>query len=817
MIYALSSIAAIVKGTKSKIVSDLLVKHICIHTDDITLPLETVFAAMPGALSDGHEYIAKAYKLGVRSFIINDEKYMLPFTDAGYILVENVLSSLQKLAQYHRAQFDIPIISITGSNGKTIIKEWLYQMLFEDEAIVKSPKSYNSKIGVPLSLFQIGKQHTLGIFEAGISQVGEMQTLAEMIKPTIGIFTNIGTAHDEGFDSRAEKITEKGALFQDAGAIIYCHDHEPIAHYIASTYKKTKLLGWSTSDESSYLYLSNKTFTKKNVTLDISFNGEHDQYDFHLTDNSSIENIMHCITYMRYAGLSSTDIKRKIALVSGLEMRLEMKAGVYGSTIINDAYSADLSALKIALDFMQKQSPNREKGLIISKLEQSGMSESAAVKEISHLANHYGLKTVYYISNYTGDLPTCFYNYTSKRELLDKLTEEDIANKAILVKGARSAMLEEVVARLSYRGHSTTLTIDLDALAHNVRTYKELLEPNTEIIAVIKAGAYGSGPVEVARLLQQNGVTRLAVAFVDEAVLLRKQGVTMPIIVFNADINSLPDVYKYDLQLEVYGIEQLQQLRNSTNAHNHSINIHLKLDTGMHRLGFTERQLEEAINILKSSPLLCVETVFSHLAGSESATDDKYTQVQFKTFDRMYTHLCGELNISPKRHILNSSGITRFAERQHDMVRLGLGLYGIDSGGVISHKLKKVHTLVSSLLQVKMLNKGDSVGYNRNTILQKDTLTGVINIGYADGLMRNLGNGKYAVKIGEQFAPIIGNVSMDLIIVDLSLVVKPTVGIDVIIFDESHSLESLATAANTIPYEIMSRISERVERKYIRE
>lgn len=818
MKYTAAELAQIVGATKLVRAGGGDICHISIHTDNIVFPHNTLFAALPGEISDGHRYIPKAYDTGVRFYLASDETAFAGYSDVNVVLVPDVLKALQQLAKYHRQQFSaLPVLAITGSNGKTIIKEWLYQMLYGDYYIVKSPKSYNSQIGVPLSLFQIEKQHDLGIFEVGISKLGEMEAHAKMIAPTVGIFTNIGDAHDEGFDSREQKIAEKAKLFAHCEVVVCCRDHEDVYRELHKLEGKQVVLDWSTRQSDCYLYVRRIAKDADKVVISTLCKGQEDDFEFDYADKSSVENILHCITFMYHMGLSAMAIQKRIRQISGLDMRLEMKAGLQGSTIINDAYSADLNAMKIALEFMNQQAPQKIKEIIISTLEQSGMTEAEVVASVSLLAAANAVTKVHYISDGDVDLPVSFEGYRSKAEFLDQLPMMDIADKFMLVKGSRKARLEDIVHRLSYKGHSTKLLINLDALASNIRVYRSLLAAETEIIAVVKAGAYGTGSVEVARLLEQNGVTRLAVAFVDEAIELRKQGVTMPIIVFNADVMSMRDVVIYDLELEVYTFEQLTQLQGYAAKTGKHIKIHLKLDTGMHRLGFMEAQIDKLISVLSTSKHLIISSIFSHLASSEDQQDDKYTEGQFSLFDKLYSSISTALDISPKRHILNSSGITRFPHRQYEMVRLGLGLYGIDGGRIVSARLRKVHSLHSTVLQVKQLRKGDSVGYNRKTKLDKDTLTAVVNIGYADGLLRCVGNRKYAVHIHGQPAEILGTVSMDLIIVDLSLVPSPMVGDTVIIFDESHPIETLAAAAGTIPYEIMSRISERVERIYIRE
>lgn len=793
--------------------TDTEVTHVSIHSDKITVPSSTLFVALPGNISDGHHYLAEAYATGVRVFMITDASHIPALPDADIVVVADALEALQKLATHHRtAHPDLLTLGITGSNGKTVVKEWLYQLLCDNFYIVKSPKSYNSQVGMPLSIFQMSNNHELGIFEAGISQVGEMRAHARMLRPQVGIFTNIGDAHDAGFESRSQKVTEKLLLFEDTELLIYCKDHTLIHEQVRRLYPNKKTLTWAMNEEADI------NVEVIGDSLAIHYLGQTTNVVLPFVDKASIENILHCISFMLSQNIDLAQIEQKLPLLSGVNMRLEMKAGIQNSIVINDAYSADLSGLAVALEFMQKQGADREKILILSALDQSGMTEDQVLQSVIALLTPLTPIQCLYLSataqttTLASDLITLF---ADKASLLRHLAKQDLSQKTILVKGARKEKLEDIVYKLSSKGHSTRLTVNLDALEHNIRVYRSLLKQDTGIIAVVKAGAYGSGSVEVARTLSRSGVRYLAVAFVDEAISLRKQGIRMPIIVFNADLMSMQDVLRYQLELEVYTLAQLHQLSEYLNGEVATIRIHFKLDTGMHRLGFTGEQLAEAIDVLQGHSQIEVASVFSHLASSEDPSDDTYTRQQFSLFDQYYGQLCSALSIQPPRHILNSSGISRFAGRQYELVRLGLGLYGIDSGGVLTRNLRKVHTLTSTLLQVKNLYKGDSIGYNRKTILKKDTLTGVVNIGYADGLLRNVGNRKYSVVIGGKLAAILGTVSMDLVIVDLSEVPEATVGMDVIIFDERHTIEALAYAADTIPYEILSRISERVERVYI--
>ena len=793
--------------------TDKIIRQVSIHSAQITAPSDTLFVALPGKISDGHLYLSAAYDAGVRAFVITDISYLEQLPACDILVVSDAQAALQSLARHHRSvHHQLSCLGITGSNGKTVVKEWLYQLLCDSLHIVKSPKSYNSQIGVPLSIFQISHTHDLGIFEAGISKPGEMQAHADMIRPQIGIITNIGDAHDAGFSDRTQKAAEKLTLFESTTLIIYSRDHSLIHEHVVDTYPNKSTLTWGTSQEADIVY------TVSGNQLTIQYQGTEVHLQIPFVDRASVENIMHCLSFVLYQEIPLEKISQRLSLLSSIDMRLEMKAGIHNSIVINDAYSADLSSLSIAIDFMNRQGKDRSKVLVLSALDQSGMSESDVLRAVRQLLTNIAPVDCLYLTATASSLlqgDALIKIFARKGDLLQHLAKMDLADKTVLVKGARKDRLEDIVYQLSNKGHSTRLTVNLDALEHNIRIYRSHLKKETKIIAVVKAAAYGSGSIEIARTLSRSGISYLAVAFVDEAISLRRQGIQMPIIVFNADLMSMRDVLQYDLELEIYTLPQLQQLSAYLAGGDSRVRIHLKLDTGMHRLGFTEAQLPQVLDLLSDEKQIVVKSVFSHLASSEDADDDDYTLQQFALFDKLYREICSTLHINPLRHILNSSGISRFKERQYEMVRLGLGLYGIDGGGVLSDQLRKVHTLTSRLLQIKQLYKGDSVGYNRKTVLEADTLTGVVNIGYADGLMRNVGNRAYALLIEGKKAPILGTVSMDLVIVDLTAIDRPIVGMDVVIFDAKHSIEGLAAVADTIPYEILSRISERVERVYI--
>ncbi len=820
MKYQISEIANILEVDSFNLAVESTIKDVSVDSRQISSARYTLFFALPGTMSDGHNYIAAAYNLGVRNFVIVDKTFEGGFADANYLVVEDALKSLQKLATHHRASFpNLTKIGITGSNGKTIVKEWLYQMLHDKFVIVKSPKSYNSQIGMALSLLAIEDYHQIGIFEAGISQKGEMINHLNMLQPDIGLITNIGQAHSEGFSSEAEKAREKMILFDSAEMIIYRTNFSEVGDVYNDKYKDTNTFTWCTLGTADIVVNYNSA-TSQNRKIGFEYKGEKHLLVFHLIDLPSFENIMHCITLMLHLGIEPNELQERINRVSGLKMRLEMQTGIQNTIVVNDAYSADLDSFSMAAEFLKQHAPDRTKMAIISAFDQSGMDEKEVFEQIVQTASLWNLTELIYISEnefeiVDEDIKLSYYK--SKEALLDDLDNIPIQDRGILIKGARKYKLEDINRRLIEKSHSAELSIDLNALEQNLRVYKSYLKSNTGIIAVVKASAYGSGSEEVAHLLERNGVDYLAVAFVDEGITLRLAGIKTPIMVLNPDMTSLVDLFRYDLEPEIYSLDQLKKVSEFSLQSKDVLPIHIKLDTGMHRLGFQQGELEEVAELIFRNKNIKIKTVFSHLASSEDASDDSYTKQQFDLFDSYYDIITQSLKEKPARHILNSGGISRFPDRQYDFVRLGIGLYGIDNNPEIGELLTKAHKLSASLIQIKKLKAGESVGYNRKTVLNEDTPIGIVNIGYADGVMRNLGNRNYSFLINGAEALILGNVCMDLTILDLTDVPDPLVGDDVIIFDEKYGIEVLSEAAGTIPYEILSRISNRVQRKFLRE
>lgn len=800
---------------------EAIVRYLSIDSRTIDIPEETLFFSLPGHIHDGHEFVLDVIQLGVKNIVVSKKINSLS-QDLNIFVVDNVLDALQKLAQEHRKSFpELKTLAITGSNGKTIIKEWLYQMI-HDRKVVKSPKSYNSQTGVPLSLWQIDNNDELGLFEAGISKPGEMTKLEAMIQPTIGLFTTLGDAHAEGFKSIDEKLNEKLVLFKTCQDIIFCEDNKKVAKTIREKYPDKNLLSWGKSRHATLFYIEKILTQQFRTSIEIKYNSKTVFLEIPFTDSASVENALQCVAVMCVLKMPFEIIQKEVLKIRNIPMRLEMINGLNNNILVNDTYNADLQSFQVALDFLNQQAGNKEKVLIISDFMQTGLTSTELNNKIAELVNNNSIKGIIgigsYISNLINDIKPdiSFFSYPSTEAFLGDIIHHNFQNKAILIKGARIFRMERIIDRLSVKVHTASLETDLQALGKNLSVFSEHIGKNTGIIAVIKASAYGSGSEELARFLEFKKIDCLAVAYTDEGVELRKSGIQMPIIILNPDDNGVNDMLKYRLEPEVYSLSQLKTFTDHIDTGNDPFNIHIKLDTGMHRMGFEEDGLKDLTDFLNHhTDKIKVRTIFSHLSSSEDPNDDEYTHYQVSRFLKNYNFIIDKIGYSPQKHILNSSGIIRFPEYHFDFVRLGLGLYGIDSTGIFQPQLEKVHTFKASVIQVKNISPTDSVGYNRKGHPQTQGKIAIVNVGYADGLMRNAGNGRYQLSIHGKDYPIIGNICMDLTILELGKDSQIAVGDDVIIFGKDKPVEKLAEVCDTIPYEILTRISTRVKRVYI--
>ncbi len=821
--YTISEIAEALKVCSfvKNTLEDCKISHLLTDSRKLGNAQETLFFALKTKRNDGAKYIEELYQKGVRNFVA-DENHRNFHSDANYLLVKDPLQALQKLASFHREHFSIPVIGITGSNGKTIVKDWLCQLLSSDKNVVSSPKSYNSQIGVPLSVWNMEENHDLAIFEAGISEPNEMPQLQSIIRPTIGIFTNIGQAHDENFLTRNQKIAEKLHLFTHVKTLIYNIDYPEIHNLVVSfeAFRDKKIFTWGRKPEADIRILSIEKFLKKSI-IKVIFNGEENAYELPFIDNASIENAMHCLSVLYYFNYSPEIIFGRLKALTPVAMRLELKEGINNCSIINDSYSADLNSLEIALDFLLQQQQHHKRTVILSDILQSGKSDTDLYQEIALLLNlkkvdsFIGIGERISMQGHLFDLPKQFY--ASTQDFLRDFQPSFFTNESILLKGARIFEFEQIDQLLQRKSHQTVLEVNLNAIQHNLNYFKSLVGKDTKIMTMVKAFSYGAGDVEIANILQFNKVDYLTVAYADEGAELRKSGIKVPIMVMNPEEQSLSTVLKHCLEPEIYSLRILHSLLDEMTFHKaQKIGIHLELDTGMHRLGFEEKDFPDLIQLLKGHPEVEVKSIFSHFAASDEIEFDDFTHHQIQLFKEMATYLKMELGGNILLHIANTAGVSRFPESHFDMVRLGIGLYGISSDPKVLPLLENVSTLKTRISQIRQIEKDDAVGYSRRWIAKETSHIAIIPIGYADGLSRRLGNGVGHVQINGQSAPIIGNICMDMCMVDVT-------GIDcketdeVIIFGSSDLVQKMAHNLNTIPYEVFTSIPNRVKRVYFHE
>jgi alanine racemase len=833
--YFISHIAKTI-AANAEISSDNSIEYVFFDSRKIFYPATSLFIALKGPRRNGHSFLPELYKKGVRNFIVCEEINKGNFPGANILYVKDGLKALQQLAAFHRKQFDIPVIGITGSNGKTIVKEWLYQLLHENFNIVRSPKSYNSQIGVPLSVWEISRQHTLGIFEAGISQPNEMDMLNEIIRPTIGILTNIGEAHSEGFDSIDQKVKEKIKLFENAELVIYCSDdwvadkaivlkHE-LAFHKTGKYP-FKVFSWGKINKSDLQILEiNKTLNETEVIA--AYKDAETSIKIPFTDDASIQNAITCWCVMLHFGIKDSVVMKRMKQLQPVNMRLELKKGINHCTIINDSYSADLNSLHIALDFLNQMSSVDKRTVILSDFFQTGMNDEELYERIAtDLVQHkidrvigIGMnisKCLKIDSTLTAHPIKCEF-YSSTEEFISRFRFSDFKDETVLVKGARVFCFEQVIQLLELKVHQTELEINLNAVAHNLQQYQKLLWPNTKMMVMVKAFAYGSGGAEIANTLQYHKVDYLGVAYADEGMELRKAGITLPIMVMNAETETFEALINNQLEPVMFSFAMLKSLDNFLKREGiKNYPVHIEIETGMNRLGFAANEIENLSKELKNTSSFRIQSVFSHLAASEDPMQDEFTYRQFDLFKQVSSLIEKEIGYAFLRHIANSAAILRHSEMQLEMVRLGIGLYGVDSASSGQLDLEPVATLKSTIAQIRHLKAGETVGYNRKGIIEKDSVIATVSIGYADGFSRKLGNGGGKVWIKDQLAAVVGAVCMDMVMVDVTGIPGVKQGDEVIIFGKEIPIQDLANWAGTIPYEIMTSISERVKRVYYEE
>lgn len=827
MNHTISTISSVINatvtgnGNKNNVVKNLLIDSRKLSNAETSL-----FFAIKGERHDGHAYLFDLYEKGVRHFVVSS----IPqnnhlFVNSTFCLVADTLLALQKLCTFHRKQFNIPVIGITGSNGKTIVKEWLYQLMREDKNIVRSPKSFNSQVGVPLSVWQITAENNLGIFEAGISKRHEMNLLEPIIQPTIGMITNIGLAHDENFETQKQKVDEKLKLFVNSEVLIYCKDYLLVHNEITTNkgFRELKVFSWSRKHRSDLL-IGRITKSAADTKIQGIFKNDFIHITIPFTDEASIENAIHCWAMLLYLGYENGLIAKRMRLLSPIAMRLELKEGINNCSIINDSYNSDLGSLAIALDFLNQQKQHPKKTVILSDILQSGRNEEALYKEVAELIHKKGISRLIGIgegiSNQKNlfDVEKTFYKSTD--EFLKQFNNSLFRDETVLLKGARTFGFEAISKIIQQKAHETVLEINLNAIVHNLNYFRSKIKAETKIMAMVKAFSYGSGSFEIANILQFHRVNFLAVAYADEGIELRKAGITMPVMVMNPEEQSYDSMIQYNLEPEIYSFRVLnlfeETLKRSEQENSQPIPIHIKLDTGMHRLGFDPDDVNELIVRIKNNKQLTIKSVFSHLAATDEKEHDDFTLHQIKKFTEMTEKISLHFTYPIMKHILNSAGIIRFPDAQFDMVRLGIGLYGIGANTFEQGQLENVSTLKTSISQIKNIPSNETIGYSRKGIATRDIQIATVPIGYADGLSRKLSEGKGKMIVNGKPAPIIGNVCMDMCMIDITDI-NANENDEVIVFGEAYPIAEVAKDVGTIPYEILTNVSRRVKRVYYQE
>ncbi len=817
MNYTISHIASIIQS-KKQTSSTEKINYLLIDSRKIVFPNQSLFFALIGARRNGHDFIEEAYERGVRNFVIS-EPLKTTFVDANFLLVDNTLKALQTIAAYHRKQFQYPVIGITGSNGKTIVKEWLNQLLQPEFHIIRSPRSYNSQIGVPLSVWQMNAQHTLAIFEAGISTVEEMSQLEAIIQPTIGILTNIGEAHSKGFRNKKEKLQEKIKLFKNCTSIIYCK--EDIEEILLPT--AIEKFSWSRKTTADF-FIKGEIKKSSETILEVVYKNQTHTISIPFTDAASIDNSITCCCILLQLGYNITTLALRLQQLQAVEMRLQLKKGINNCTIINDSYSNDISSLSIALDYLNQQAGNHTTTVILSDILQSEYNEETLYQQIAIECKHRNIQRLIGIGETIFKYKTAFNSipqtefFISTDSFLTQQSTHQFKNEFILLKGARIFSFERINNWLEQKVHQTVLEINLSAIAHNLKEYQKHLLPSTKLMAMVKAFSYGSGNAEIARVLQFHKVDYLAVAYTDEGIDLRNAGISLPIMVMNIDEAGFDAIIEYNLEPEIYSFPIYQSFHKYLQQQ--AINnfpVHIKINTGMNRLGFDLNEIQSISLALKQNNTMTVKSVLSHLAASDNSLFDDFTFQQATLFNNACELLKNSIGYTFIKHIANSAAIFRHQELQMDMVRLGIGLYGVDVTKNTELNLATVATLKSTIAQIREVKAGETVGYNRNGKINKDSTIAIIRIGYADGLSRKMGNGNGYMFLKNTKVPIIGDVCMDMTMIDITGILEVKEGDEVEIFGRNININTIAPSIGTIPYEVMTGVNQRVKRVYLDE
>lgn len=820
MMYTIEKITTLI-GARRVGESEAQIGWLLTDSRSLCFPEATLFFALSSARNDGHRYVGDLYRRGVRNFVVSHLPQSInDYPDANFLVVMSPLEALQRLAERHRDEFDIPVVGLTGSNGKTMVKEWLYQLLSPSMVVTRSPRSYNSQIGVPLSVWLLDTQSEVALFEAGISQPGEMAALRDIIQPTIGVFTSLGDAHQENFRSLEEKCMEKLQLMLHAATVVYDTDDQVVGRCLRKSGYAGEKLGWSLTDPRAAFFVERQESDANGVTVTYRFRDAAGSYHLPFIDEASVKCSYACAVVALHLGIDAEQLDERMRLLEPVAMRLEVKEGQRGCTLINDSYNSDVNALDIALDFMARRpdSKGRRHTLILSDICQSGDNPEALYHKVSELAVKRGVDQLIGVGQTISSQAAAIevkekYFFNDVTQLIGSKVFASLHDEVILIKGARPFGFDQLTELLEQKVHETILEVNLGAVVENLNYYRSFLKPTTKMVCMVKADAYGAGAVEVAKTLQDHRVDYLAVAVADEGVTLRKAGITSNIIIMNPEMTAFKTMFDYDLEPEVYNFRLLEALVKA--AEKQGITgwpIHVKLDTGMHRLGFDpEKDIDSLVHRLKHQTALIPRSVFSHFVGADSDDFDEFSAKQFECFERGSKALQAAFDHKILRHIDNSAGILHFPERQLDMCRLGIGLYGIDSRD--NHILHTVSTLKTTILQLREVKKEDTVGYSRKGTLQRDSRIAAIPIGYADGLNRHLGNGHCYCLVNGKKAPYVGNICMDVAMIDVTDI--PCQEGDMVeIFGKQLPVTVLSDALDTIPYEVLTGLSSRVKKIY---
>jgi alanine racemase len=824
MTYTIEKIATFI-GARRYGEQEARIGFLLTDSRSLCFPEETLFFALKSNRNDGHNYIPDLYRRGVRNFVVTNvpQDYETNYADANFLKVVDTLKALQRLAERHRDEFNIPIVGITGSNGKTMVKEWLHQLMSPDMYVTRSPRSYNSQIGVPLSVWLMNEQTKLGIFEAGISRKGEMSALRSIIQPTIAVLTNLGAAHQENFESMEDKCREKAMLFHDAETLVYNADDEVVAKVMAERKYQGEKLYWSMHDSKAPMYIKAVEKKATATTVTYIYKGEENWYSIPFIDDASITNSIVCATIALRLGLGADLLDERMLQLEPVAMRLEVKEGRHGCTLINDSYNSDINALDIALDFMNRRPDHqgRRRTLILSDIFQSGEEPAQLYREVGELAVKRGVEKLIGIGPMILSCVDEFrtnekYCFASVEEFIHSEVFKELHDEVILLKGARQFGFDKITELLVQKVHETVLEVNLNAVVANLNYYRSFLKPDTKLVCMIKADAYGAGSVEVAKTLQEHRVDYLAVAVADEGAMLRGNGITSSIMIMNPELSAFKTMFDYDLEPEVYSFRVLDALVKAAEKEGiMGYPVHIKLDTGMHRLGFDpEKDMDKLIQRLKHQDAVIPRSVFSHFVGADSDDFDNFSALQFARFEKASKQLQDAFEHKILRHMDNSAGIEHFPERQMDMCRLGLGLYGVNSRN--NEIINNVSTLKSTILQLRHVPADETVGYSRKGVLTRDSVIAAIPIGYADGLNRHLGNRHGYCLVNGQKAEYVGNICMDVALVDVTDI-DCREGDTVEIFGDHLPVTVLSDVLDTIPYEVLTGISHRVKRIYFQD